>query len=45
MPPFAGSLDDAQLSAIAAYLRQQARPDQAWTDLSHTLEAIRQETK
>jgi mono/diheme cytochrome c family protein len=45
MPPFASSLDDAQLSAIAAYLRQQARPDQAWTDLSHTLEAIRQETK
>ncbi|WP_371261175.1 cytochrome c [Pseudomonas sp. Q12-87] len=45
MPPFADSLDDAQLSAIAAYLRRQARPEQAWTDLSPILEAIRQETK
>jgi mono/diheme cytochrome c family protein len=45
MPPFAASLDNAQLSALASYLRHQASPDQPWTDLSATLEAIRQETK
>ena len=45
MPPFAASLGDAQLTALASYLRRQARPDQPWTDLSSTLEAIRQETK
>jgi hypothetical protein len=45
MPPFAASLDNDQLIALASYLRRQARPDQPWTDLSSTLEAIRQETK
>ncbi|WP_417692775.1 c-type cytochrome [Pseudomonas sp.] len=45
MPPFAASLDNAQLSALASYLRHQASPEQPWTDLSATLEAIRQETK
>ncbi|WP_419866603.1 c-type cytochrome [Pseudomonas fluorescens] len=45
MPPFAASLDNAQLGALAAYLRQQARPDQPWADLSSTIEALRQETK
>lgn len=45
MPPFAASLDNDQLLALASYLRRQARPDQPWTDLSSTLEAIRQETK
>jgi mono/diheme cytochrome c family protein len=45
MPPFAASLDNDQLTALASYLRRQARPDQSWTDLSSTLEAIRQETK
>ena len=45
MPPFAASLDNAQLTALASYLRRQARPDQPWTDLSSTLDAIRQETK
>jgi mono/diheme cytochrome c family protein len=45
MPAFAASLDNAQLGALAAYLRQQASPDQPWTDLSSTIEALRQETK
>jgi mono/diheme cytochrome c family protein len=45
MPPFTASLDNAQLGALAAYLRQQARPDQPWTDLTSTIEALRQETK
>lgn len=45
MPPFAASLDNDQLTALATYLRRQARPDQPWTDLSATLEALRQETK
>lgn len=45
MPPFAASLDNAQLAALAAYLRQQARADQPWADLSSTIEALRQETK
>ncbi|WP_371922475.1 cytochrome c [Pseudomonas sp. H3(2019)] len=45
MPPFAASLDNTQLDALAAYLRQQARPDQPWADLSSTIEALRQETK
>ncbi len=45
MPAFAASLDNAQLGALAAYLRQQARPDQPWADLSSTIEALRQETK
>jgi mono/diheme cytochrome c family protein len=45
MPAFAASLDNAKLGALAAYLRQQASPDQPWTDLSSTIEALRQETK
>jgi mono/diheme cytochrome c family protein len=45
MPAFAASLDNAQLGALAAYLRQQASPDQPWADLSSTIEALRQETK
>ncbi|MCU0070243.1 c-type cytochrome [Pseudomonas koreensis] len=45
MPPFAASLDNAQLSALATWLRRQARPDQSWTDLTATLDALRQETK
>ncbi|WLI43543.1 c-type cytochrome [Pseudomonas beijingensis] len=45
MPAFAASLDNAQLGALAAYLRQQARPDQPWDELSSTIEALRQETK
>lgn len=45
MPPFAASLDNEQLIALASYLRQQARPDHAWADLSSTLEAIRRETQ
>jgi mono/diheme cytochrome c family protein len=45
MPAFAASLDNAQLAALAAYLRQQANPDQPWADLSSTIEALRQETK
>ncbi|WP_460141629.1 c-type cytochrome [Pseudomonas sp. S2_E01] len=45
MPPFAASLDNDQLIALAAYLRQQAQPDKPWTDLTSTLEAIRQEAK
>ncbi|WP_456021064.1 c-type cytochrome [Pseudomonas protegens] len=45
MPAFAASLDNAQLAALAAYLRQQASPDRPWADLSSTIEALRQETK
>jgi mono/diheme cytochrome c family protein len=45
MPAFAANLDNAQLGALAAYLRQQASPDQPWADLSSTIEALRQETK
>lgn len=45
MPPFATSLNNDQLIALAAYLRQQARPDEPWTDLTPTLEAISQEAK
>jgi mono/diheme cytochrome c family protein len=45
MPAFAASLDHAQLAALAAYLRHQARPDQPWTDLSSTLEALRQDSQ
>jgi len=45
MPGFAASLDNQQLAALAVYLRQQARPDQPWADLSSTIEALRQEAK
>lgn len=45
MPSFAASLDNTQLNALAGYLRHQASPDQPWTDLSATLQALRQETK
>lgn len=45
MPGFAASLDNRQLAALAAYLRQQARPDQPWADLSSTIEALRQEAQ
>jgi mono/diheme cytochrome c family protein len=45
MPPFAASLDNQQLTALASYLRQQATPGQPWTDLSSTIEAMRQEAK
>lgn len=45
MPGFAASLDNSQLAALAVYLRQQARPDQPWADLSSTIEALRQEAK
>ncbi|MFH0020210.1 c-type cytochrome [Pseudomonas fluorescens] len=45
MPGFAASLDNRQLAALAVYLRQRARPDQPWADLSSTIEALRQEAK
>lgn len=45
MPPFAASLDNQQLAALALYLRQQATPGQPWTDLSSTIDALRQEAK
>ncbi len=45
MPSFAASLDNAQLTVLATWLRHQARPDQSWTDLPATLDALRQETK
>lgn len=45
MPPFAASLNNAQLAILAAYLRDQASPDQPWTDLTPTIEALRQEAK
>jgi mono/diheme cytochrome c family protein len=45
MPGFAASLDNQQLAALAVYLRQQARTEQPWADLSSTIEALRQEAK
>lgn len=45
MPGFAANLDNQQLAALAVYLRQLARPDQPWADLTSTIEALRQETK
>lgn len=45
MPPFAASLDDRQLAALAAFVRHQAHPEQPWRDLNATIEALRQEAK
>ncbi|WP_263263497.1 cytochrome c [Pseudomonas sp. RIT-PI-S] len=45
MPPFADSLDDAQLGALAAYLRERARPGQPWVGLPSTLDDLRQEAQ
>jgi mono/diheme cytochrome c family protein len=45
MPPFVASLDNDQLAALAAFLREQAKPGQPWTDLSSTLLELRQEAQ
>lgn len=45
MPPFAASLDDDQIIALAAFLRAQSNPAQPWPDLSATLHDLRQEAK
>lgn len=45
MPAFADSLDDNQIVALAAYLRQQAKPGQPWTDTTTLLGDLRQEAK
>ncbi|AZD80278.1 c-type cytochrome [Pseudomonas chlororaphis] len=45
MPPFAASLDNQQLAALASFLREQASPGQPWADLSSTLHELRQEAQ
>ncbi|RUP98008.1 hypothetical protein, partial [Corynebacterium pseudodiphtheriticum] len=45
MPPFVASLDNEQIAALAAFLREQAKPGQPWTDLSSTLHELRQEAQ
>lgn len=44
MPPFAVSLNDQQLAALAAFVRGQAAPDRPWRDLHSTIQALREET-
>ena len=44
MPPFAASLSDQQLAALAAFVRGQAAPDRPWPDLHSTIQALREET-
>jgi mono/diheme cytochrome c family protein len=44
MPPFAASLNDQQLTALAQFVRNQANPAQPWSDLNATIQALRQET-
>lgn len=44
MPPFAASLNDQQLAALAQFIRHQASPDQPWLDVDATVRALRQET-
>ncbi|MGE8097676.1 c-type cytochrome [Pseudomonas fluorescens] len=45
MPPFAASLDNDQLAALASFVREQAKPGQPWADLSSTLHELRQEAQ
>lgn len=45
MPPFAASLDNHQLAALAGFLREQAKPGQPWADLSSTIDELRQEAQ
>lgn len=45
MPPFAASLDDQQLAALASFVRHQANPDQPWSDVDSTIQALREETQ
>ncbi|KPA97810.1 c-type cytochrome, partial [Pseudomonas asplenii] len=45
MPPFAASLGDRQLAALAAFVRHQANPDQPWSDVDSTIQALREETR
>ncbi|MFP3497583.1 cytochrome c [Pseudomonas sp. SIMBA_059] len=45
MPPFVASLDNEQIAALAAFLREQAKPGQPWIDLSSTLHELRQEAQ
>ncbi|ROM90310.1 c-type cytochrome [Pseudomonas brassicacearum] len=45
MPPFAASLDNEQLAALASFVREQAKPGQPWADLSSTLHELRQEAQ
>jgi mono/diheme cytochrome c family protein len=44
MPPFAASLSDQQLAALAAFVRGQAAPERPWPDLHSTIQALREET-
>jgi mono/diheme cytochrome c family protein len=45
MPPFANSLNNRQVAALAAYLRDQHEPAHPWADLSATLQELRPEAK
>ncbi|WP_343583933.1 cytochrome c [Pseudomonas sp.] len=44
MPPFAASLNDQQLTALAEFIRHQASPDKPWPEVDATIQALRQET-
>lgn len=43
MPPFADTLDDAHIAALAGYLRNQACGAAPWRDLQQTVNTLRQE--
>lgn len=45
MPPFAASLNDKQLAALAAFVRYQANPDKPWSNVGSTIQALREEAK
>lgn len=43
MPPYADSLDDAHIAALAGYLRSQACAATPWPDLLETVHTLRHE--
>lgn len=45
MPPFAASLNDKQLAALASFVRHQANPDKPWSNVDSTIQALREEAK
>jgi mono/diheme cytochrome c family protein len=45
MPPFADSLDNGQIVALAAFLREHATPGRPWSDAPAILQDLRQEAK
>ncbi|WP_338524907.1 c-type cytochrome [Pseudomonas batumici] len=45
MPAFAATLNEAQLTVLATYLRARAEPDHPWADLSDTIATLREDAK